>query len=78
MHVSAEALGLPLLPPSIPEEATGQFPTGANFAVFGSTALPPEYFKTMYNFTVNPPSTLDRQLASFKKVLALIAPGDGE
>ncbi|XP_048547624.1 GDSL esterase/lipase At2g27360-like [Triticum urartu] len=72
----AEALGLPLLPPSIPEEATGQFPTGANFAVFGSTALPPEYFKTKYNFTVNPPSTLDRQLASFKKVLARIAPGD--
>ncbi|KAI4977792.1 hypothetical protein ZWY2020_014346 [Hordeum vulgare] len=71
----AEAFGLPLLPPSIPEEATGQFPTGANFAVFGAIALPQEYYKKKYNFTMNAPY-LDQQLASFKKVLARIAPGD--
>ncbi|KAM3240303.1 hypothetical protein ACQJBY_053783 [Aegilops geniculata] len=73
----AEAFGLPLLPPSIPEEASGQFPNGANFAVAGAIALPPEYYKTNYNFAMNAPSNLDQQLASFKKVLARIAPGDG-
>ncbi|KQJ93477.1 hypothetical protein BRADI_3g04810v3, partial [Brachypodium distachyon] len=69
------ALGLPLLPPSLPQESTGQFPTGANFAVFGSTALPPTYFMSRYNVTFNPPSDLD-ELASFTKVLSRIAPGD--
>ncbi|KAM3240302.1 hypothetical protein ACQJBY_053781 [Aegilops geniculata] len=73
----AEAFGLLLLPPSIPEEATGQFPTGANFAVGGAIALPLEYYKSKYNFTMNAPSNLDRQLASFKKILARIAPGIG-
>ena len=69
---------MPLLPPSIPEEETGQFATGANFAVFGSSALPPEYFKSRYNFPIYVASHLGAQLDSFKKVLARIAPGDGK
>lgn len=73
---SAQALGLPLLPPSSPQEGWGNFSTGANFAVFGSTALPPEYFVPRYNLRMHPPSTLDRQLDSFKGVLNRIAPGD--
>ncbi|KAI4969807.1 hypothetical protein ZWY2020_000721 [Hordeum vulgare] len=71
----AQALGLPLLPPSLPDEKTSQFPTGANFALFGATALNPNFFKR-YNFGVPFPWSLDDQLASFKKVLARIAPGD--
>ena len=74
--VSAQALGLPLLPPSIPKEKTGKFPTGANFAVFGSIALNPKFFKSRYNFNLSR-GCLDDQLASFKRVLARIAPGDG-
>nr|XP_020200099.1 GDSL esterase/lipase At1g28600-like [Aegilops tauschii subsp. strangulata] len=72
----AQALGLPLLPPSIPKEKTGKFPTGANFAVFGSIALNPKFFKSRYNFNLSR-GCLDDQLASFKRVLARIAPGDG-
>ncbi|KAL6615696.1 hypothetical protein ACP70R_037966 [Stipagrostis hirtigluma subsp. patula] len=72
----AQALGLPLIPPSLPKEGSGKFPNGANFAVLGSTALPPDYFRIKYNFTVPAPSCLEAQLASFKKVLARIAPGD--
>nr|XP_034570039.1 GDSL esterase/lipase At1g28600-like [Setaria viridis] len=41
----AQALQLPLVPPNLPEKDTGLFPNGANFAVFGSTAMPPEYFR---------------------------------
>jgi phospholipase/lecithinase/hemolysin len=74
--LSAQALGLPLVPPSIPEEETSPFPTGANFAVFAATALSPDYYRTNYNFTMPSPSHLDLQLQSFKKVLARIAPGD--
>jgi hypothetical protein len=77
IFVSAQALGLPLLPPSMPQAGTGQFPTGANFAVFGSLALSPDYYKTKYNFTMPMPWCLDGQLDSFKKVLARIAPGEG-
>ncbi|XP_044961191.1 GDSL esterase/lipase At1g28600-like [Hordeum vulgare subsp. vulgare] len=72
----AQALGLPLLPPSLPEEKTGQFPTGANFAVFGAMALNPDYFKSRYNFSVPFSWSLHDQLASFKKVLTRIAPRD--
>nr|CAB3477200.1 unnamed protein product [Digitaria exilis] len=72
----SQALGLPLIPPSIPQEGSGQFPTGANFAVLGSTALSWDYYKTKYNFQMPAPSHLDLQLQSFKKVLARIAPGD--
>ncbi|KAK1666102.1 hypothetical protein QYE76_054261 [Lolium multiflorum] len=72
----AQALGLPLLPPSMPQAGTGQFPTGANFAVFGSLALSPDYYRTKYNFTMPMPWCLDGQLDSFKKVLARIAPGE--
>ncbi|VAI80707.1 unnamed protein product [Triticum turgidum subsp. durum] len=72
----AQALGLPLLPPSLPEEKTGQFTTGANFAVFGAMALNPNYFKSRYNLSVPFPRSLNDQLASFNKVLTRIAPGD--
>ncbi|KAM3297615.1 hypothetical protein ACQJBY_039501 [Aegilops geniculata] len=72
----AQALGLPLLPPSLPEEKTGQFPTGANFAVFGAMALNPNYFKSRYNLSVPFPWSLHDQLATFNKVLTRIAPGD--
>ncbi|OEL36284.1 GDSL esterase/lipase [Dichanthelium oligosanthes] len=54
----------------------GQFPTGANFAVLGSTALSWDYYKIKYSFAMPAPSHLDLQLDSFKKVLARIAPGD--
>jgi hypothetical protein len=67
-----------LVPPSIPEEGTGQFPTGANFAYLGATALPPTYYKAKYNFDMGGSSNLDLQLDSFKKVLARIAPGAGK
>ncbi|KAF7104368.1 hypothetical protein CFC21_105267 [Triticum aestivum] len=72
----AQALGLPLLPPSLPLEKTGQFPAGANFAVFGAMALNPNYFKSKYNFSVPFPWSLQDQLATFNKVLTRIAPGD--
>jgi hypothetical protein len=78
LHVSAEAFNLSLLPPSIPEEKTGQFATGANFAVFASIALPPAYYKSKYNFTMSVPSDLGAQLDSFKRVLARIAPGESK
>ncbi|XP_073361494.1 GDSL esterase/lipase At1g28600-like [Aegilops tauschii subsp. strangulata] len=71
----AQSLGLPLLPPSLPKENTGQFPAGANFALYGATALNPNFFKR-YNFGVPFTWSLDDQLATFKKVLARIAPGD--
>ena len=72
--VSAQALGLPLLPPSIPEEKTGKFSTGANFAVWGSFALSPDYYRKRYNLSADH-GCLDSQLGSFKTVLARIAPG---
>ncbi|XP_044959209.1 GDSL esterase/lipase At1g28600-like isoform X2 [Hordeum vulgare subsp. vulgare] len=68
------ALGLPLLPPSGPEENTGKFPTGANFAVWGSFALSPDYYRKRYNLSMGH-ACLDSQLRSFKTVLARIAPG---
>uniref|UniRef100_A0A0E0JLT2 GDSL esterase/lipase n=1 Tax=Oryza punctata TaxID=4537 RepID=A0A0E0JLT2_ORYPU len=71
----AQALNLSLLPSSMPEEGSGQFENGANFAVLASTALGPDYFKTKYNFSLPVPYCLDSQLASFKKVLGRIAPG---
>ncbi|XP_044959208.1 GDSL esterase/lipase At1g28600-like isoform X1 [Hordeum vulgare subsp. vulgare] len=70
----AQALGLPLLPPSGPEENTGKFPTGANFAVWGSFALSPDYYRKRYNLSMGH-ACLDSQLRSFKTVLARIAPG---
>lgn len=76
VFVSAQALGLPLVPPSIPGEGTSAFPTGANFAVLAATGLSPDYYKTNYNFSMPSPSHLDLQLQSFKKVLARIAPGE--
>ncbi|CAM0946804.1 unnamed protein product [Alopecurus aequalis] len=72
----AQAFNLPLLPPSVPEEASGQFATGANFAVYSASALPPKYFKSKYNLEINVPSHLELQINSFKKILARIAPGD--
>jgi hypothetical protein len=62
----------------MPQARTGKFPTGANFAVSGALALSPDYYKTKYNFTMPTPWCLDRQLDSFKKVLARIAPGRGK
>ncbi|CAO2204195.1 unnamed protein product [Urochloa humidicola] len=74
----AQALGLPLVPPSIPEEGTSPFPTGANFAVLAATGLPPNYYAAKYNFKMPSPSCLDLQLESFKKVLARIAGPGGD
>ncbi|TVU35786.1 hypothetical protein EJB05_17689, partial [Eragrostis curvula] len=73
----AQAFNLPLVPPSIPEQNSGQFPTGANFAYLGATALPPDYYKVKYNFEMGGSSNLGMQLDSFKTVLARIAPGPG-
>ncbi|KAI4969791.1 hypothetical protein ZWY2020_000705 [Hordeum vulgare] len=70
----AQALGLPSLPPSGPEENTGKFPTGANFAVWGLFALSPDYYRKRYNLSMGH-ACLDSQLRSFRTVLARIAPG---
>ncbi|TVU35750.1 hypothetical protein EJB05_17680, partial [Eragrostis curvula] len=72
----AQALQLPLPPPNLPEQDSGQFPTGANFAVFASTALPGSYFKP---FNQNlPPWNLGVQMSWFKQMLQRIAPDDGD
>ncbi|KAK3161425.1 hypothetical protein QOZ80_1BG0076950 [Eleusine coracana subsp. coracana] len=73
----SQALQLPLIPPGLPEKNTGQFPTGANFAVFASTALPGSYFKP-YNFSLPTGWNLGGQIDWFKQVLQRIAPSDGD
>ncbi|XP_051220548.1 GDSL esterase/lipase At1g28590-like [Lolium perenne] len=72
----AEALGLPLIPPNLPNENSGLFPWGANFAVFAATALPPEYFRNKWNHTVPGSSCLSSQIGWFKDMLHRLAPGD--
>ncbi|GJM96605.1 hypothetical protein PR202_ga13462 [Eleusine coracana subsp. coracana] len=42
---TAQSLQLPLIPPNLPENTSGQFPHGANFAVLGVTAFPPSFYK---------------------------------
>ncbi|XP_062185494.1 GDSL esterase/lipase At1g28600-like [Phragmites australis] len=73
----AQALQLPLIPPNLPEQDSGLFPTGANFAVFGSTALPSSYYRR-WNHSVSTPSHLGEQIDWFKGMLQRIAPGDGD
>ncbi|KAL5674194.1 hypothetical protein ACJX0J_018500, partial [Zea mays] len=71
----AQALQLPLIPPNLPEKDTGLFPTGANFAVYGSTAMPPEYYRR-WNHDVRA-CYLGVQMGWFKQMLQRIAPWDG-
>ncbi|KAJ1284550.1 hypothetical protein BS78_03G212800 [Paspalum vaginatum] len=71
----AQALQLPLLPPSLPEKESGKFPYGANFAVLAATALPPDYFRR-WNHKVASPFCLGVQIGWFKEMLHRIAPGD--
>lgn len=73
--LSAQALQLPLIPPNLPEKDTGLFPTGANFAVYGSTAMPPEYYRR-WNHDVRA-CYLGVQMGWFKQMLQRIAPWDG-
>ncbi|TVU45046.1 hypothetical protein EJB05_04516, partial [Eragrostis curvula] len=72
----AQALKLPLIPPNLPENASGQFPHGANFAVLGAMALPPSIYKEL-NHSVSPPWCLAVQYGWFDHLLQRIAPGDG-
>ncbi|CAM0881905.1 unnamed protein product [Alopecurus aequalis] len=72
----AEALGLPLIPPNLPDNNPGLFPTGANFAVFGATALPADYFKNKWNFSVPGSACLGTQIGWFQEMLHRLAPGD--
>nr|CAB3473748.1 unnamed protein product [Digitaria exilis] len=71
----AQALQLPLLPPSLPQKDTGMFPNGANFAVSGSTAMPPEYFHR-WNHRVPTWCHLGMQMGWFKGLLQRLAPND--
>ncbi|KAL6842709.1 hypothetical protein ACP4OV_027553 [Aristida adscensionis] len=71
----AQALELPLIPPSLPEKDSGQFPNGANFAVLAATALPPDYFRR-WNHSVPVPYSLGVQIGWFKEMLRRIAPGE--
>ncbi|TVU35784.1 hypothetical protein EJB05_17687, partial [Eragrostis curvula] len=73
----AQALQLPLPPPNLPEQNTGEFPTGANFAIFASTALPESYFKR-FNHRLRTPWNLGVQMDWFKQMLQRIAPNDGD
>ncbi|CAO2161559.1 unnamed protein product [Urochloa humidicola] len=47
----AEALGLPLLPPSLASNQS--FRQGVNFAVGGATALERAFFKTVSRFNIS-------------------------
>uniref|UniRef100_K3ZNH0 SGNH hydrolase-type esterase domain-containing protein n=1 Tax=Setaria italica TaxID=4555 RepID=K3ZNH0_SETIT len=71
----AQALQLPLVPPNLPEKDTGLFPNGANFAVFGSTAMPPEYFRRFHH-SVPLWCHLGMQMGWFKDLMHRIAPND--
>uniref|UniRef100_A0ACD5VXN3 Uncharacterized protein n=1 Tax=Avena sativa TaxID=4498 RepID=A0ACD5VXN3_AVESA len=71
----AEAFGLPLIPPNLPGENWEPFPGGANFAVYGATALPPDYFRYKWNFTVPGSACLGTQIGWFKEMLQRLAPG---
>lgn len=73
--LSAQALQLPLIPPNLPEKDKGLFPTGANFAVYGSTAMPPEYYRR-WNHDVRA-CYVGVQMGWFKQMLQRIAPWDG-
>ena len=75
--LSAQAFQLPLIPPNLPQKDTGLFPTGANFAVFGSTAMPPEYFRR-WSHDVSWACCLGVQMGWFKEMLQRIAPWDGK
>ncbi|KAJ1254947.1 hypothetical protein BS78_K305300 [Paspalum vaginatum] len=69
----AEALQLPLIPPYVPEKDSGQFPHGANFAVYGASAMGEGY--NGHNDTVTSPWPLGQQTTWFEEMLQRIAPG---
>ncbi|XP_003566944.3 GDSL esterase/lipase At1g28600 [Brachypodium distachyon] len=71
----AQALGLPLVPPSLPEQHSAQFPAGANFAAFGATALPKDYLKGKWGIDAVTYASLGVQMDCFKEVVHRIAPG---
>ncbi|KAL6842664.1 hypothetical protein ACP4OV_027508 [Aristida adscensionis] len=73
----ARALELPLIPPSLPEKDSGGFLSGANFAVYAATALPPEYYRR-WNQTVPVQYCLGMQIQWFKHLLQRIAPDEGD
>ncbi|GJN23325.1 hypothetical protein PR202_gb10964 [Eleusine coracana subsp. coracana] len=70
----AQSLQLPLIPPNLPENTSGQFTHGANFAVLGATALPPSFYKGL-NHSVSTPWCLGVQSGWFEEMLKRIAPG---
>jgi hypothetical protein len=65
-----------LVPPNLPEKDTGLFPHGANFAVSGATAMPPEYFRRFHH-SVPFGCHLGMQMGWFKDLMHRIAPRDG-
>ncbi|XP_072150108.1 GDSL esterase/lipase At1g28600 [Setaria viridis] len=68
---------LPMIPPNLPEQDTGSFPNGANFAVAGATAIPPDYYRR-WNHSVPVPHSLGVQIGWFKEMLQRLAPGDDD
>ncbi|KAG2590494.1 hypothetical protein PVAP13_5NG405500 [Panicum virgatum] len=73
----AQAFQLPMIPPNLPEQDSGLFPNGANFAVAGATAMPPAYYY-MWNHSVPMPHSLGVQIGWFKEMLQHLAPGDDD
>ncbi|GJN18216.1 hypothetical protein PR202_gb05356 [Eleusine coracana subsp. coracana] len=73
----AQAFQLPLPPPSMPEQDSGHFPNGANFAVLAATALPGSYFHR-WNHTLPTGWDLGGEINWFKEMLHRIAPSDGD
>jgi len=76
-EISAQAFQLPMIPPNLPEQDSGLFPNGANFAVAGATAMPPAYYRR-WNHSVPMPHSLGVQIGWFKEMLQRLAPGDDD
>lgn len=79
--MTAEALGLPLLPPffGTGNGSSGEFSKGINFAVAGATALDDGFFRDRGLETSFPNTSLRVQLGLFKQLLpSLCGSANGE
>ncbi len=72
---SADALGLPFLRPYWGGRTTGDFASGANFAVGGATALSPDFFWER-GVHVRDTVHLDMEMNWFRDLLGLLCPDD--
>ncbi|XP_066168025.1 GDSL esterase/lipase At1g28600-like isoform X3 [Oryza sativa Japonica Group] len=71
----ADALGLPFLRPYWGGRTTGDFASGANFAVGGATALSPDFFWER-GVHVRDTVHLDMEMNWFRDLLGLLCPDD--